>query len=111
MAIACLPLLPVFGCLEAGSITEILAFGTPHLIRGAIRVHLGEENAIFVIVEKISANSKVENSVEPRGRRRRRQRDATGKINRTAGRKKNLSRAWITFHKMKNTVVRFSRRH
>jgi hypothetical protein len=52
MAIACVPLLPplpVFGCLEAGSIPEILAFGTPHLIRGAIRVHVGEEIGIFVI--------------------------------------------------------------
>jgi hypothetical protein len=64
MATACVPLLPVFSCLKAGSITENLAFGTLPLIRGAIRVYIGEENGTFVIVERISANSKV---VEPQG--------------------------------------------
>jgi hypothetical protein len=54
MPIACLPLLPVCCFLEAGRIAKFLAAGTPHLIRGVIRVHIGNvgQKGIFVIVKK-----------------------------------------------------------
>jgi len=62
MPIARLPPLPVFCFLEAGRIAEFLAVGTPHLIRGVIRVHIGNVGQRgIVIVEKIRANSKFEN--------------------------------------------------
>jgi hypothetical protein len=52
----------VFCFLEAGRIAEFLAVGTPHLIRGVIRVHIGNVGQKgIMIVEKIRANSKFEN--------------------------------------------------
>ena len=40
MPVACLPLLSVFCCFEACGIAEFLAARTPHLIRGAIGIHI-----------------------------------------------------------------------